>query len=49
MKMKKKQFKATKASPKLEDWANRLNPDDIELIESKQIDWEQKWKQKKKK
>ena len=35
MKMKKKQFRASKASPRLEDWANRLNPDDLELIEQK--------------
>ena len=30
MKMKKKQFKA---SPRLEDWYNRMDPDDIAIIE----------------
>ena len=30
MKMKKKEFKA---SPRLEDWCNRIDPDDLELIE----------------
>ena len=30
MKMKKKEFKA---SPRLEDWRNKIHPDDLELIE----------------